>query len=146
MIRVVADVSALGISDEDLATAGRVAMAIHDQITATMRADPRRRGKASVYALAGTANTLLEIGGWRSQKQRGRAWLVWLCDRGRCTVQEAHDARVACGLSTAKYRPHDGERAATCARLRELALDGVIRYVSADKGDPGVVVWIGDRP
>jgi hypothetical protein len=143
MTRVPIDTNALGITPEDLQTAARVAVAMHRQAARSMpNVAPRFRNQ---YATHSTIKTLLEIGGVKSQKGRGKEWQRWLHAQHRCTVQEACDKWEDFGLAVGA-EAHHGRREYALRKLREMAHDGLIRYICADKGDPGLVVWIGDAP
>jgi hypothetical protein len=143
MRRIEVDTSRIGFTAEELAIAGRVAVAIHAAAHAAV--PEHQSGKRSMIAKFGVADTLLRIGGWQPQAQAKERWIAWLRETRRCTVPEAHEARVrlAAGARRAPTREY---KTTTWALLRKLEEEGRVRYVRADSHDPGLVVWIGDAP
>lgn len=143
MRRVPIDADAIGITPEDMQTAARVAAAMYRHATAALeRMSPRHR---NLYASNSTIKTLLELGGVKPKKGRGKEWQRWLHAQRRCTVLEACAKWEELGLAVST-EAHHGRRECAARKLREMAKDGLVRYICADKGDPGLVVWIGGAP
>jgi hypothetical protein len=134
----------LGFSADEVAIAGRVALAVR---TAARAAAPELgAGKRSTATKMAVADALLRAGGWQPQDEASRKWRQWLREARRCTVREAHEARMALGQGTLNTVQTKRCRTQTAIRLAQLEEQGVIRYVRADHADPGLVVWIGDAP
>lgn len=143
MRRVPIDAEALGITPEDLQTAARVAVAMHAHAVQSL---PNvAQGYRNQYAAHSTIKTLLEIGGVRSPQSRVKEWKRWLYAKRRCTVIDACAKWDELGLARS-HEPHHGRNQYSVSRLREMSHEGLIRYFPADKGDPGVVIWIGEEP
>lgn len=125
------NVSGLGFTPEEIEIAGRVAMAIHAE---AKRTTPPH-GKRSTLCKMAVADTLLPAGGWVTQIDRAKMWRQWLRDQGKVTANEAHAKRIEMGMGPRRQQ--------TCKALAKLEEEGRIRWVHADRYDPGMVVWIG---
>ena len=136
------DIHTLGFTDEELETAGRVASAIH---AAVMRDYQGCAKKRSVYAKREVAESLLRAGGWRSQRDRAAEWRAWLRNTKRCTMPEAHEARMrlASPAAASSLTSDRSKLQHTRDMIEWLEESGKLRYVRGDRWHPGEIIWTG---
>jgi hypothetical protein len=123
----------IGVTQQDMQTAGRVAMAIHDHVMT----HPEIKSKRYTYARVSIGDTLLRAGGYRSHRERAADFQSWLAEVGKTDVDKAHAKRVELGFSA--------NRQYTNEVLVDLEDRGLIRYVRRWTGNPGLIVWKGPK-
>lgn len=143
--KTIIDLKALGFTDAEIETAGRVAVAVRD---AALEVHAHRRSPVrSQLARVAVPDTLLRAGGWRSQRDNTQAFVDWLREVKRCTIPQADAKRQELtqrGTPTKKVSLSQSRYTVTAAKIRELESQGLVRYIRGDVQYPGEVFWIGE--
>jgi len=139
MRRMIIETDGLGFTEEELQIAGRVCLAVYRKAEQVCAERGIRRKSDLCHKAIG--DTLLRVAGWKTQREVFRAFVAWLQSTKKTTVVDAHNERMRLTMVCGNGQQHKLSRQRTCQILMDLRDEGRIRYVSADRGSPGLVIW-----